>query len=297
MKKRSYILKIEERVGYAFLLPSMLGVTMFILLPILMSFFLGFTMWNPVKGLASLRWSGLENYLSLFKDARVTAAIGNNLTYSFTYVPCTVFLALIIATLLDKVAYAKVPLRMMVFMPYISSLVSVATVWMVLLYPNMGPVNAFLHNVLKVERPPTWFISSTYALPGIIMMAIWHDIGYYMIIILAHIQLLPHEVYESAKIDGANALQVFFRITVPMLKNALFFCITLATINSFKVFDAVNIITEGGPGYATTVLVQSVYHYAFKEFRITYASAISLVLFIIIFIFSALLRKLENRLN
>jgi ABC-type sugar transport system permease subunit len=118
-----------------------------------------------------------------------------------------------------------------------------------------------------------------------------------MIILLANLQILPGEVYESARIDGANAFQIFTRITIPMLRNAIFFCITLATINSFKVFDSVNIITEGGPGFSTTVLVQCIYHYAFKEFRITYAAAVALVLFLLIFLASYALRKIENRMR
>ena len=297
LNKRSYILRLEERAGYAFLLPSLLGVLVFIVVPILMSFVLGFTNWNPMKGLSDLRFSGFDNYIKLFEDTRVLSAIRNNLVYTLSYVPVTIFLALLVAAMLNKFVFFRVPLRMMIFMPYISSLVSVATVWMVLLYPDMGPVNAILHNVFGVATPPKWFISSDYALTGSIILQIWHDVGYYMIILLANLQLLPGDVYESARIDGANTFQIFTRITVPMLRNALFLCITLATINSFKVFDTVNIITEGGPGYSSTVLVQCVYHYAFKEFRIPYAASVALVLFLIIFVFTFVLKRIEKRLK
>ena len=126
------------------------------------------------------------------------------------------------------------------------------------------------------------------------MMSVWHDVGYYCIILLANMQGLSAEVYESAAVDGANNIQTFFRITIPMMASSIFFCITLATINSFKIFDQVNIITEGGPGFSTTVLVQAIYYYAFKEYKIGYAAAVAIVLFVIIFIFSTVLQKLEE---
>lgn len=296
-KKMTLMTLQEERAGYLFLIPSLIGTTVFVLIPIVMSLALGFTKWNPVKGFSSMSFVGLTNYQAILTDERVHAAIGNNLVYSFSYVPCTIALALVIAALLNKFALCKVPLRMMVFMPYISSLVSVSTVWMVLLYPDMGPVNAILHNVFHIESPPTWFISSQWALPGIIIMSVWHDVGYYMIILLANMQGLSAEVYESAQIDGAGPVKTFFLITIPMMSSSIFFCITLATINSFKIFDQINIITEGGPGFSTTVLVQTIYHYAFKEFRITYAAAVALVLFLIIFCFSFFLQKLEKKFN
>lgn len=287
----------EERAGYAFLLPSLVGTTIFIIIPIVMSLFLGFTDWNPMKGLAGLEFVGVDNFKEILGDERVHAALRNNLIYSLSYVPLTICGALVLATFLNKFVFLKIPIRMMTFMPYISSLVSVATVWMVLLYPENGPVNSILTNVFHIQNPPGWFVSSDWALIGIIMMSVWHDMGYYCIILLANMQGLSQEVYESAAVDGANAVQTFFRITVPMLRSSLFFCITLATINSFKIFDQVNIITEGGPGFSTTVLVQAIYYYAFKEFKIGYAAAVAIVLFLVIFIFSTILQKVEERFS
>ena len=285
----------EERAAYGFLFISLIGTVTFILVPIIMSMFLGFTTWNPMKGLAGVEFVGLDNFKTMLKDERVLAAVRNNLVYSLSYVPLTISIALVLAALLNKFVFFKVPIRMMTFMPYISSLVSAATVWMVLLYPDKGPINSILSNVFHVANPPQWFISSKWALKGIIMMSVWHDVGYYCIILLANMQGLSAEVYESAAVDGANSIQTFFRITVPMLTSSIFFCITLATINSFKIFDQVNIITEGGPGFSTTVLVQAIYYYAFKEYKIGYAAAVALVLFLIIFAFSTVLQKLEEK--
>lgn len=285
----------EERAGYLFLIPSLIGTMVFIIIPIIMSLVLGFTTWNPMKGLSGLQFVGFENFKDMFGDERVVSALRNNLVYSFSYVPLTISIALVLAELLNKFVFCGIPIRMMTFMPYISSLVSVATVWMVLLYPDNGPINSILAQVFHIQNPPGWFISSKWALKGIIMMSVWHDVGYYVIIILANRQGLSQEVYESSSVDGANAIQTFFRITIPMLRPTLFFCITLATINSFKIFDQVNIITEGGPGFSTTVLVQCIYYYAFKEFKIGYAAAVAIILFLVIFMFSTVLQKLEEK--
>lgn len=288
----------EERAAYAFLLPSIIGTAAFVLLPILMSLILGFTSWNPVKSISEIHFSGLENFKTMLGDERVKAAIVNNIKYTITYVPITIILATIFAALLNKLVYGKVPLRMMIFMPYICSLVSVAVVWTVLFYPTeAGPVNAILHNVFGIEDVPKWFTSSKYAMAGIIAMSIWHDVGYYTIIILANMQGLSQDVYEAASIDGASRFQSFTRVTVPMLKPTLFFCVTLATINSFKVFDQINIITEGGPRFATTVLVQAIYYYAFKEFKFGYASAIAVVLFVLVFAVTLILQKIEKKFS
>jgi ABC-type sugar transport system permease subunit len=297
-KKRSEILVNEERTAYAFLLPSLIGTLIFVMVPIFISLILGFTKWNPIKGLTDIEFVGLANFQRMVSDERVLTAIVNNIKYSIFYVPITIGLALLLAELLNKLVFGKIPLRTMIFMPYISSLASIAVVWMLLFYPSAsGPINSILVNVFKIADPPKWFTSSKYAMTGIIAMSVWHDMGYYVVIILANMQGLSQEVYESAAMDGANKVQTFLKITIPMLKNTLFFCLTLATINSFKVFDQVNIITEGGPRFATTVLVQAIYHYAFKEFNFSYASAIAVVLFIMVFTVTYLQRRLEKKLS
>ncbi|MCQ2412705.1 MAG: sugar ABC transporter permease [Sphaerochaetaceae bacterium] len=297
-KKTSILMRQEQRAGIAFLIPSLIGTTIFIIVPIVMSLMLGFTQWNPMKGFSEMKFIGLQNYKTLFSDIRIQNAVRNNLTYTLTYVPFTIAIALLLAAILNRFVYMRTTLRMMVFLPYVSSLVSVATVWMVLLYPSAnGPINSILTHVFHVTNPPKWFTSSDWALRGIIMMGIWHDLGYHVVILLANITALPKDVYEACAIDGASPIQTFFRVTVPMLAPAIFFCVTLATINSFKIFDQINIITEGGPGFSTTVLVQAVYYYAFKEFRFTYASAVAMLLFVIIFLFSNVLQWIEKKVT
>ena len=298
-RKHTYTIqrKREERTAWLFILPNLTGVAVFVALPILLSLILSFTKWNPMQGLQGMKFVGLDNFIRMFSDDRVMASLRNNLTYSFTYVPITICLALLLAGLLNNYVFGRIPLRMMCFMPYISSMVSVAFVWMVLFYPGVGPINSILKNVFGVANPPEWFVSSKWALPAIIIMSVWHDVGYYMIILVSGMQSISKELYEAAQIDGATGIKSFFKITIPMLTPTLFFCTILATINSFKIFDQVNIITEGGPGYSTSVLVQSMYFYAFKQQNVGYACAIAWLLFVIIFSLAMMQLKIRKRID
>ena len=284
----------EERAGYLFVLPNFIGIVIFVALPIVFSLVLGFTKWNPIQGLSAIKFVGIENFSRMFSDDRLKAALLNNFVYTCMYVPASISIALVIAALLNRFVYFKVALRLMCFMPYISAVVSVAYVWLILLNPEGGPVNAIL-GAMGVKNLPGWFTKSNSSLAGIIVMSVWHDAGYYMIIFLAAMQALPREIYESARVDGGGNLPCFFRITVPMMASNIVFVSILATMNSFKVFDQINVLTEGGPGYSTNVLVYCIYHYAFKEQNIGYASAVAVLLFLIIFLISMWQVKLKNR--
>lgn len=284
----------EERAGYLFVIPNFIGILVFVALPIVFSLMLGFTKWNPMQGLSAIEFTGMDNFSRMLTDDRLKAALINNLVYTLFYVPLSVCIAFITAVLLNKFVFFKVPLRLMCFMPYISAMVSVAYVWLILLNPDGGPVNSIL-SMLGVKNLPGWFTKSNSALAGIILMSIWHDAGYYMIIFLSALQGLSKEIYESAKVDGANGFQTFFRITVPLMASNILFVSILATMNSFKVFDQINVLTEGGPGYSTNVLVYCIYHYAFREQNIGYASAVAVLLFVLIMIISVVQVKLKEK--
>jgi multiple sugar transport system permease protein len=150
-----------------------------------------------------------------------------------------------------------------------------------LLHPNHGPINGFLQMIGMVD-PPRWLASTTWAMPAIIIISVWRFTGYYMVIYLAGLQSIPFSLYEAAKIDGAGAWRRFISITVPMLRPTTFFVIVMLSINSFRMFDLVQITTNGGPGRATTVLVHQLFMAGFERFEFGYASAIALLLFFII---------------
>jgi ABC-type sugar transport system permease subunit len=287
----------EERAGYLFILPNFLGIFIFIVLPVIFSLFLGFTRWNPMQGLRGISFVGIRNFVRIVDDERVIASLLNNLRFSATYVPVTICIALALAGVMNHYVHFRVPLRMMCFMPYISSLVSVSVVWMLLLYPKTGPVSMFLSNVLRIDNPPAWFVDSKWSLNGIALMSIWHDAGYFMIILISGMQNISRELYEAADIDGAGPVKSFFRITIPLLVPTLFFCIVIATINSFRVFDPVNIITKGGPGYSSSTLVYAMYFNGFMFYEFGYASSIAWLLFVIIFVLSMAQLALRKRLD
>lgn len=284
----------EEMAGYLFVIPNFLGILAFVAIPIFLSLVLGFTKWNPIHGIKAIKFVGLDNFKNMFSDERLRVALKNNLIYTITYVPVSIAIALLIAIALNKHVFMKVPLRLMFFMPYVSAMVSVAYVWLILLNPEGGPVNNILMK-LGISNPPGWFTKTNSSLAGIIIVSIWHDAGYYMIIFLSALQSLPQQVYESAKIDGAGRIRTFFSVTIPLMASNIFFVAILATINSFKVFDQINVLTEGGPGYSSNVLVYCIYHYAFKEFNIGYASAIAVLLFVIVLLISIVQTKLKER--
>ena len=295
-RKLTPLEKKEERAGYLFMLPNFIGIIIFVLFPTVCSLLLGFAEWNPMKGFSDLKFVGLENFAEMATDDRFIASLVNNIIYTIIYVPVTICLALLIAGLLNKYVFCKVPIRLMCFMPYISSIVSVAYVWMILYYPDGGPINSIL-SALGVSNPPQWLVSTDTSLISVVIMSIWHDVGYYMIIFLAAMQGLSQEVYESAAIDGAGKIKSFFRITVPMLGTNIVFVSILATINSFKVFDQINILTQGGPGLSTNTLVYAIYYYSFRKQNVGYASAIAVVLFLIIFIISMIQMKIRKKVE
>ncbi len=295
--KLSEMERKEEIAGYLFILPNFIGILIFVLFPTICSLLLGFVKWNPMQGLSNMRFAGLENFAGLANDALFTTSLKNNILFTIIYVPFSIVLALIVAGLLNRYVFFKVPIRLMTFMPYISSIVSVAYVWMILYYPSGGPINSILMS-LGVQNPPQWLASPKTALISIIIMSIWHDVGYYMIIFLAAMQGISGELYESAAVDGAGGIKSFLKITVPMLGSNIMFVSILATINSFKVFDQVNtMVTDAGPGRSASVLVYAIYYYAFRKQNIGKASAIAVVLFLIIFVISMVQMRLKKKVT
>jgi multiple sugar transport system permease protein len=191
-------------------------------------------------------------------------------------------LALACAVVLNKYVFGKNIIRMFFFLPYIANIVVISTVWFVM-YTDSGPITMLIKQ-MGVENPPYWLADPNWALPAIMFMTIWMNLGYTMVIYLAGLQTIPQELYEAGSLDGASFLQMFKHITVPMLSPTTFFILITSIINSFKVFGQINIMTQGGPGTSTSVLVFYIYTAAFKFYKMGYAAAMSWVLFVIIFI-------------
>lgn len=274
--------KKETFYGYLFLLPSLASFAIFLLIPILFSVYLAFTNWDVISGFDNINFIGLENFTRMFKDEWFNASIKNNLVYTLVVVPVTLLLSLFIAIILNNMVYLKNVLRLAYFIPYVSNTVAVSILWMAMFDPSQGPVNQLL-TAFGVQNPPKWLVSPDWAMITIILMSVWIRIGYCLIIYLAALQNLPQELYEAADIDGANWYRRFISITFPLLTPTTFFLIITQTISTFQVFAPVNLLTRGGPGTSTTVLVYQLYREAFRFYHMGYASAIAMVLFAIIF--------------
>lgn len=268
-------------VGYSFILPNFIGYFIFIFIPVCFSFILSVMEWD---GSASpMKFVGLDNFSKLLSDSTFMISLKNTLLYAIGTVPLTVAAALLIAVLLNSKIKGIVVFRTAFFFPYIASLVAVGAVWNMLFQPDFGPINEVL-KVIGISNPPRWVASTVWALPAIIIVSIWKYMGYYMIVYLAALQGISKEMYEAASLDGATGWKKLRYITIPMLKPTTFFVVMMLTIQCFKVFDLIYVMTQGGPGRSTNVLVNHIYNAAFVEFKFGYASSSAIVLFAIVLI-------------
>lgn len=274
------------------LLPSLIGMGTFYILPVISSFVLSFSKWDL---LTPIQWIGFGNYVRALGDPAVQQALRNTLTFILGYLPSVVAIGLGIALLINRKLKGRTIFRAIYFVPVVTSWVAVSLVWKWLLNPQYGLVN-WLLSLVGIQGPG-WLFDPNWAMPGVIMATIWKDIGFVAVIYLAGLQEIPENLIEAADIDGANAWQRFWSITWPLLAPTTFFVTTISLISSFQVFDQVFIMTNGGPVGATTTMVQLIYKNAFGYGQMGYASAISWVLFALIFIVTITQNILQKRLD
>jgi multiple sugar transport system permease protein len=286
----------ENLAAFAFLSLNLVGYVLFKLIPILMALILSFSKWNFVSGIGGIRFIGAQNYLKLFGDPVFITSFFNTIFYAVAMVPVSIFLALVLGVILNEYVFGKGALRLAFYLPYISSMVAVSMVWMILFLPSYGPINTFLSSI-GIAHPPRWLSASSTSLLSIIIVGVWQSLGYNIIIVLAGLQGIPPSLYESADIDGAHIVRKFFSITIPSLSSALFFLVMISFIRSFQVFTPVQIMTQGGPGNSSSVLVYYIYTTAFQHSDIGYASAMSWVLFLLVFVFTLVRNAIPARSN
>ncbi|GAA2184825.1 carbohydrate ABC transporter permease [Micromonospora lupini] len=265
--------------GWSFILPNFLGFAVLTLLPVVVLFYVAFTNWN-VFGVAE--WTGTANFRRMWDDASFWTALRNTVYYAVFHIPLTLAAALGLALLLNRKLRGVRFFRTVAFFPYITSIVAIAVVWNQLFSPEYGPINALL-GAVGVDDPPGWTASATWSMPAVIIVGTWRYMGYYMLLFLAGLQTIPAQLYEAAETDGASPWQRFVHVTLPGLRTTTFFVTVLLTIESFKVFDLILVMTGGGPGQSTLVLSQYIYQKGFEENQFGYASAVSIVLFAICF--------------
>lgn len=271
----------EAAAGLLFVAPEFIGICLMGVFPLVFTVVLAFTEWNFIGGLSTINFIGFDNFVNLVSDDKFILALKNNLLYTLFTVPVGMVLALILAVVIHSNVFGKDFFKVAFFIPYISTQVAVAAIWAALFHPSLGPINQFLMSI-GIEDPPRWLGSTDSVMAAIIIIGIWHTIGYIVIIYIAGLSNISEEMYEAADIDGASWFQKFKNITVPLLSPTTFFLAITLMISSFKVFDLVAFLTEGGPNSASNVLVYYIYEEGFRNFRMGYASAISWVLFLIV---------------
>ena len=256
--------KKEALQGIIYVLPSFILIMAFCIIPIFMSGYFSFTSYNIMT---PPKFVGLENYEKVFQDGYVADAAKNTLLYVLMTVPAQTILSLVFAAFLAYKMQNKTGgfLRSVMFIPVIASAVTAGTIWRIILNTEGGLLNNIL-NFFHLDSV-NWLGSTKTALISICIVAVWKNVGYFLVIYYAGIMGISKDLYEAAKVDGATSIQQFFKITLPMLKPITYLVVTLGIIWSFQVFDLAYLMTGGGPGRATVTLVMGIYNAAFKQYK------------------------------
>lgn len=277
--------KKEALQGIIYVLPSFILIMAFCIIPIFMSGYFSFTSYNIMT---PPKFVGLENYEKVFQDGYVADAAKNTLLYVLMTVPAQTILSLVFAAFLAYKMQNKTGgfLRSVMFIPVIASTVTAGTIWRIILNTEGGLLNNIL-NFFHLDSV-NWLGSTKTALISICIVAVWKNVGYFLVIYYAGIMGISKDLYEAAKVDGATSIQQFFKITLPMLKPITYLVVTLGIIWSFQVFDLAYLMTGGGPGRATVTLVMGIYNAAFKQYKMGYACAMAMLLLLIVVIINVI---------
>ena len=265
------------RTAFTFLAPSLIGVVLFLVIPVIFVIILSLTQWNL---LTPLRWVGLSNYANIFRFDGFGHSLVVTAYYVLLNIPLQTVFALGLALLLNNNRRGSAFIRVICVLPFLAQPVAMGVVWNWFFSPSTGIVNQLLGHIGIAG--PAWLSNQATAMPVIAFASIWQYAGYNMLFFLAGLQAIPLSLYEAASIDGATKIQQIRRVTLPLLRPALLFVLVTTVIGSFQVFDTVYVMTAGGPGNATKVANLNIYNTAFAGFRIGEASAMSVVLFLII---------------
>ncbi len=271
----------QTRAGYLFLLPSMVVMAIFVFWPIVQAFILSLQKWR--FGTGKTQWVGLENYQRLLDDPRVRGAFSNTIEYTLVVVPVTLLLALLLALALNERIPGRSFYRAVFFLPVIASFAIVAIVWRFLLNPDIGLLAYWSREIGIPTR--SWLRDARYAMPAVMIVSIWKNVGFNMVILLAGLQGISEVYYEAAKVDGAGRWQRFRYVTLPLLRPTWTFVLIISIISSFQVFDQVWVMTpRGGPLHSTETVVTYIYYQGIELLDISYAASIGVVLFIVVFV-------------
>ncbi len=284
----------ETKAGILFVLPAVLIFIFLRGIPSIYAFYLSFTNYS-ISFIQKTQWIGLSNYIELLTNREFLDSLYHTFIYtSGTVIPSAV-IALIVALLLDRKLYFLGTFRTIFYIPQVASWVAISMIWIYIFNPSFGIANYVLSliNIPKIG----WLANPNTALFSIILVSIWRNVGYDIVIFLAGLQSIPRELYEAAKVDGANKFQQFWNITWPLLLPTTTFIVIITSIFALQAFDQIYVLTNGGPADSTTTVVFTIWRNAFNYNRMGYASAIAFVLFMLIFFFSLISLKITKQID
>lgn len=281
----------DEWTAWLFLLPSLVLFLTFTGIPVIVAFGISFTQWdlfNPAQ------FVGLGNYTKLLGDPIFGRVMGNTAYFVLLSVPVQMLIGLGCALALNRGLKGQSFFRVAYFLPVVTSTIAAALVWAWLFNANFGLINALL-SLVGVDDLPRWLASSKWAMPAVIIVSIWQNLGYAMVLFLAGLQNIRPDLYDAAAVDGARGWRRFWFITLPLLSPTTFFVLIISIIGSFQIFELVFIMTNAGPANATNTLVFYIYQNGFQFYQMGYASAAAMVLFVIVLIMTLVQYALQNR--
>ena len=277
----------ERFAGWVFILPALVGTLIFIIIPVICSFGLSFAKWDLLN---HIQFVGLANYREIFSEALFYKILLNTIVFALATSVLGVIIPLVLACILNSKIRGAEFYKTAYFLPFITPMIVIGVVWEWIFDPNIGLLNHILH--LHIN----WLYDTHFAMPALIIVSVWKLIGYNMVIFLSSLSGISQSMFEAAKIDGANELQTFKNVTVPLLSPTIFFVVIITAISSFQVFDLIYLMTQGGPLNSTNVLVYAIYQNAFEYFNVGKASAIAYVLFVIILVLTLVQWNLRKKL-
>lgn len=271
--------------GLIFVLPALIGTFIFIIIPIFCSFALSFTEWDLLN---EIKFVGLSNYRTILGEKEFLQILINTFVYAVSTTVFAVIIPLIIASVLNtKIRGAEI-YKTIYFLPFITPAVAAAIVWSWIFDPNIGGINLLFKTHLN------WLFDTHLAMPVLIFVSVWKLTGYNIVLFLTGFSTIDSCIYEAAMLDGASSKDMFFKLTLPLLKPTTYFVILVTAISSFQVFDLIYVMTSGGPDNSTNVIVYSIYKYAFEYFDIGKSCALAYILFAVILILALLQRRLAK---
>ncbi len=281
-----------------FLTASLIGFAIFYFAPMVISVVISLTDWNGLDrllapGFMAEHFIGLDNYKAILAGAEFWKVLKNTLVYIVLYIPLMLTTSTAIAALLSRQRRGVGAFRVLYYIPVLTSWVAASLIWKSLLSPQYGAMNGILA-IFGMEGPG-WLTDEKWAMPAIVLVSVWKDMGFFGLILLSGMIGIDRTYYEAAEIDGAGSWTRFLKITLPLLTPSLFYVLIVSLINSFQLFPQIMIMTDGGPNGATQVMMERIYKYGFRYYRMGYASAFSWILFIVIMVCTAVQMRGQKR--